>query len=193
ELLMMSSYYTHRVLARPPSLARIGAVASLAHERMDGSGHHRGLTGSAIPMTGRVLAAADAYRSLLEPREGRPALSSRQAVDALRSHVRAGRLDADAADAVLVAAGSATRRPVAGPAGLTRREVEVLRLIAGGATTTQVASAIGVTRRTAGTHIERIYAKTGASSRSTATLFALRAGLLGPGTVVGTGTQPPEA
>ncbi|NUO33766.1 MAG: HD domain-containing protein, partial [Dermatophilaceae bacterium] len=102
ELLMMSSYYTHRVLARPPSLARIGAVASLAHERMDGSGHHRGLTGSAIPMTGRVLAAADAYRTLLEPREGRPALSSRQAVDALRSHVRAGRLDADAADAVLV-------------------------------------------------------------------------------------------
>jgi DNA-binding NarL/FixJ family response regulator len=67
-----------------------------------------------------------------------------------------------------------------GPAGLTTREVEVLRLIARGATTREVAKALGIGQSTAGTHIERIYTKTGASSRSTATLFALRHGLLDP-------------
>jgi DNA-binding CsgD family transcriptional regulator len=68
---------------------------------------------------------------------------------------------------------------VAGPAGLTPREIEVLGLIARGAATGEVADRLGISRKTAGTHIERIYAKTGASSRSTATLFALRNGLLG--------------
>jgi len=93
---------------------------------------------------------------------------------------RAGRLDADAADAVLAAAGVGSRRRVAGPAGLTAREVEVLILIARGAATSEVASRLGVSRKTAATHIERIYFKTGASSRSAATLFALRNGLLDP-------------
>jgi len=80
---------------------------------------------------------------------------------------------------VLAAAGGGTRRRVAGPAGLTPREIEVLGLIARGAATGDVAGRLGISRKTAGTHIERIYAKTGASSRSTATLFALRSGLLG--------------
>jgi len=66
----------------------------------------------------------------------------------------------------------------AGPAGLTPREVEVLSLIARGASTRQVAASLGITPKTAGTHIERIYAKTGASTRSTATLFAMQHGLL---------------
>jgi DNA-binding CsgD family transcriptional regulator len=81
---------------------------------------------------------------------------------------------------VLAAAGAGTRRRVAGPAGLTAREVEVLVLIARGATTNDVARRLSISRKTAGTHIERIYAKAGASSRSTATLFALRNGLLDP-------------
>jgi DNA-binding NarL/FixJ family response regulator len=63
---------------------------------------------------------------------------------------------------------------------LTAREVEVLVLIARGTATHEVADRLGVSRKTASTHIERIYAKTGASSRSGATLFALRNGLLDP-------------
>ena len=66
----------------------------------------------------------------------------------------------------------------AGPAGLTPRETEVLILIARGASTRQAASTLGITAKTAETHIERIYAKTGASTRSTATLFAMQHGLL---------------
>jgi HD-GYP domain-containing protein (c-di-GMP phosphodiesterase class II) len=180
ERVRLSSYYTERVLARPVGLARIGAIAALAHERIDGSGYHRGLTGSAIPRIGRVLAAACAYRAMLEPRAHRPAMAAKPAAATLRSEVRAGRLDAEAVEVVLVAAGTGRSKRLSGPAGLTPREVEVLKLISRGATTSDVASRLGISRKTAGTHIERIYTKTGASSRSTATLFALRNGLLDP-------------
>lgn len=180
ERVRLSSYYTERVLARPAALARIGAIASHANERMDGSGYHRGVGGATIPMTGRILAASCAFRSLTEPRPAQPSQSLKQAAASLREEARAGRLDADATDAVLAAAGAGGRRRVAGPAGLTAREVEVLVHIARGAATSEVAARLGVSRKTAATHVERIYMKTGASSRSAATLFALRNGLLDP-------------
>ena len=178
ERMRLHAYYTERMLARPPLLARLGAIASLAHERCDGSGYHRGLVGPAIPATGRMLAAACAYRAMSEPRSHRPAMTAKQATAELRGDVRAGRLDADAVDAVLAAAGQSHGKRRTGPAGLTPRELEVLTLIARGASSRQVAQALGITAKTAGTHIERIYIKTGASTRSTATLFAMQRGLL---------------
>jgi HD-GYP domain-containing protein (c-di-GMP phosphodiesterase class II) len=178
ERLRMHSYYTERTLARPPALARIGAVASLANERLDGSGYHRGLSGSAIPAAGRILAAACAFQAMTEPRAYRPARTAKEAARQLRDEVRAGRLAGDAVDAVLAAAGQQRPKRAAGPAGLTPREVEVLVLIARGASNKQVARALGITPRTVGTHIERIYTKIGASTRSTATLFAMQNGLL---------------
>jgi HD-GYP domain-containing protein (c-di-GMP phosphodiesterase class II) len=177
ERMRLASYWTARVLARPSALARIGAVASLASERLDGSGYHRGLSGAAIPAAGRILAAADACRAMTEARPYRPALPPRQAADELRKEVRAGRLDASAVDAVLTAAGQRAKRR-AGPAGLSPREIEVLTLIARGASTRQAARTLGITAKTAETHIERIYTKTGASTRATATLFAMQHGLL---------------
>jgi HD-GYP domain-containing protein (c-di-GMP phosphodiesterase class II) len=179
ERLRAASYFTERVLSRPPALARLGALAGLAHERMDGSGYHRGISGQAIPLPGRILAAACAFHELIEPRSDRPAHTLKEATRAIRAEITHGRLDQMAADAVLTAAGAQTGRRVAGPAGLSPREIEVLGLIARGVTTGDVADQLGISRKTAGTHIERIYAKTGASSRSTATLFALRNGLIG--------------
>ena len=64
------------------------------------------------------------------------------------------------------------------PAGLTPREVEVLVLVARGASTRQVGRSLHITPKTAGNHIEHIYTKIDASSRSTATLFALQHGML---------------
>jgi len=177
ERMRLASYWTARVLARPPALARIGAIASLANERLDGSGYHRGLSGAAITVAGRILAAADAWQAMREPRPHRPAMSPKQAADELRNEVRSSRLAADAVDAVLAATGQRTKRRT-GPAGLTPRETEVLILIARGASTRQVARMLGITVKTAETHIERIYAKTGASTRPTATLFAMQHGLL---------------
>ena len=115
---------------------------------------------------------------MTEPRPHRPALSLKQAGDELRGEVRGGRLAPDAVDAVLAAAGQRRGKRPMGPAGLTPREVEVLSLIARGASTRQAAASLGITPKTAETHIERIYAKTGASTRSTATLFAMQHGLL---------------
>jgi len=178
ERMRMHAYYTERMLSRPPVLARLGAIASLTHERSDGSGYHRGLTGPAIPVTGRLLAVACAYRAMTEPRSHRPAMTAKQATAELRGDVRAGRLDAGAVDAVLAAAGQSQGKRRTGPAGLTPRELEVLILIARGASNRQVAHALGISAKTAGTHIERIYIKTGASTRSTATLFAMQNGLL---------------
>jgi HD-GYP domain-containing protein (c-di-GMP phosphodiesterase class II) len=144
ERMRLHSYWTARVLARPSALARIGAIASLANERLDGSGYHRGLSGSAIPVTGRILAAADACHAMTEPRPYRAVLSPKQAADELRKDVRSGRLDADAVHAVLAAAGQRGKRRT-GPAGLTPREIEVLTLIARGASTRKVADTLGIT------------------------------------------------
>jgi len=178
ERMRLHSYWTERVLARPAALARIGAIASLANERLDGSGYHRGLSGAAIHASGRILAAADVCRAMTEPRPHRAALSLKAAAAELRKEVRSGRLGVDAVDAVLTAAGQPQPKRRAGPSGLTPREIEVLALIARGASTRQVARVLGITAKTAGTHIERIYTKIGASTRSTATLFAMQQGLL---------------
>lgn len=178
ERMRMHPYYTERMLARPASLARLGAIASLTRERCDGSGYPRGLTASAIPATARVLAAACAFRAMTEPRPHRPAMTPKQASVELAAEARAGRLGTDAVDAVLAAAEQRRGKRRSGPAGLTSREIEVLTLIARGASTRQVAHRLTITPKTAETHIERIYAKTGASTRATATLFALQHGLL---------------
>lgn len=178
ERVRMHAYYTERMLSRPAALARIGAVAATVNERLDGSGYHRGLAGAAIPLGGRILAAACAYQAMTEPRSYRPALTAKAAVEQLRLQVRSGRLAPDAVDAVLTATGRRRGRRRSGPAGLTERELEVLLLIARGAANKQVARFLGITPKTAGTHIERIYSKIGASSRSTATLFAMQQGLL---------------
>jgi len=178
ERLRLHPYYTQRMLARPEALSRIGTIASAVRERCDGSGYHRGLAGAGIPVTARVLGAACAYRAMTEPRNHRPALSAKQAVSALRDDVRTGRLEPRAVDAVLAASGQQRSGRRSGPAGLTPREVEVLSLIARGASTRQVAERLVISPKTAETHIERIYAKTGATTRSTATLFAMQHGLL---------------
>ncbi len=166
------------MLRRPAALAPIATIASCVHERLDGSGYHRAIRGPEIPLLGRYLAAADVYHALLEDRPYRPALQPREAAAHLRREARDGRLDAAAVDAVLSVSGQRSSGAATAPAGLTPREVEVLLLVARGATTRHVARTLNITPKTAGNHIERIYLKIGASSRSTATLFAMQQGML---------------
>jgi DNA-binding NarL/FixJ family response regulator len=134
-----------------------------------------------------VLAAADVYQAMLEPRPHRPARSPDEAADELRAEARAGRLDDEAVQAVLGLAGHRVARRIEGPAGLTRREIEVLRLIARGISKKDVAARLVISPKTAGTHIEHIYAKLGVSSRAEAGLFAVKHGLLPE-----TGFEPDE-
>jgi len=163
------------------SLAPLGAIAVQHRERLDGSGYPRGLAGGAISRPARILGAADAYRAMREPRPYRDALEPEQAAAGVRAEAKAGRLDADAVEAVLGAADHRVSRRREGPAGLTPREIEVLRLLARGLSNKQIAASLVITPKTAGNHIEHIYAKTGASNRAGAGLFAMQHGLLHDG------------
>ena len=137
-----------------------------------------------LPAFAQILAAGAAYREIVD-RRGSDRVSRAAAVRDLRAEARAGRLDLGAVELVLAAAGRRTGKRRTGPAGLTGREIEVLVLIASGASTKQVAHILGIAPKTAATHIERIYTKTGASSRADATRFALEHGLLEPVELIG--------
>jgi HD-GYP domain-containing protein (c-di-GMP phosphodiesterase class II) len=179
EQVRLHAYYTDRVLARPKPLGRLGALASQHHERMDGSGYHRALAGQALSPAARILGAADAYQAMTEPRPHRQALSAEAAAEELRSEVRAGRLDSDAVNAVLAEAGHRVPRARRErPAGLSEREVEVLRLLARGLSNRVMAAQLFVSPDTVKHHIQHIYNKTGVSTRAGATLFAMEHGLL---------------
>ncbi|MGN6721470.1 MAG: HD domain-containing phosphohydrolase [Marmoricola sp.] len=171
-------YLTERILGREPRLAEIAAIAGMCHERMDGSGYPRGLRGSAIPATARLLAAADLYQALGEERPGQRPLSAKERKVACDDEVRAGRLDADAVAAVLTAAGQRVPRRRTRVAGLTAREVEILGLLVRGMSNRQIAERLVIGQRTVATHLEHILTKTGCASRGAAAMFALRHGLI---------------
>jgi HD-GYP domain-containing protein (c-di-GMP phosphodiesterase class II) len=180
ERVRMHPYLTERTLASSPALAPLGAIAVQHHERLDGSGYPRGLKGEALLPTGRVLAAADVYRAKIEPRPHRTPASPAEAASILRAEVRAGRLDGDAVEAVLRAAGHRPRQRRDAVAGLTQREIEVLRLLARGLSTKQIAHQLRISRKTAANHVEHIYTKLGVNNRALASLFAAKHGLVDP-------------
>jgi HD-GYP domain-containing protein (c-di-GMP phosphodiesterase class II) len=177
ERVRLHAYHGERALCRSPFLARLLPVATAHHERLDGSGYHRGSTSSSLPPTARLLAAADVYRAMTEPRPHRPALSAREAGDALTAEVAAGRLDDTCVAAVLSAAGQPVRRRER-PAGLTEREMHVMVLLARGLQTKQMARALGISTKTADHHVQNAYAKIGVSTRAAAAVFAMEHGLL---------------
>jgi HD-GYP domain-containing protein (c-di-GMP phosphodiesterase class II) len=179
ERVRLHPYLTERILSHSSALSRIALLAGSHHERLDGSGYHRGNAGAALPMAARILAAADAYQAMGEPRPYRPPLDAGARAAELQREVDAGRIDREALRAVLNAAGQVVppvRTPW--PNGLTDREVEVLRLISQGASNRIVARELVISPKTAGRHVENIYAKINVSSRAAAALFALQNDLL---------------
>ena len=178
ERVRLHPYLTERMLASSPALAPLAAIAVQHHERLDGSGYPRGLSGGAVGPEGRVLAAADFYHARTEPRPHRPASPADEAAAQLRAEARAG-WTGDAVAAVLSAAGHRASRRPARPAGLTGREVEVLRLLARGLSNEEIGERLGISRKTASHHVEHIYTKTGTANRALASLFAANHGLIG--------------
>jgi HD-GYP domain-containing protein (c-di-GMP phosphodiesterase class II) len=178
ERVRMHPYITERMLHQSAVLAPLGTIAVQHRERLDGSGYPRGLSGGAISLSARILGAADAYQAMREPRPYREVRSSDESAEALRREARSGRLDGDAVEAVLGAAGHRVQRRPERPAGLTAREVEVLRLLARGLSSKQIAVQLGITSKTAANHIEHIYVKIDATNRASASLFAVHHGLL---------------
>ncbi|HZS15480.1 MAG TPA: HD domain-containing phosphohydrolase [Candidatus Dormibacteraeota bacterium] len=179
ESVRLHAYHAERILGRTSLLAEEAALAAMHHERCDGSGYHRGCEAASLPLPARVLAAADAFAGMTEPRAHRPAMDAAEAARTLAAEARAGRLDPDAVEAVVQCAGESARveRP-APPAGLSEREVEVLRLLARGMATKQVGSALGISAKTADHHVQSAYRKIGVATRAGAAVFAMEHGLL---------------
>lgn len=180
ERVRLHPYYAGRILSRPDALVYLGTLASAHHESLNGTGYHRNLRADTLMPEMRLLAAANFYCARRETRPNRPAASPEMLEAAMRAETRAGRLDGEAVKGVLAAAGHRTtpvRRDYV--AGLTEREIEVLRLIARGYTNRQMSESLGVSEKTIGTHVMHIYDKIGCSTRSAATLFALHHHLIG--------------
>lgn len=176
EQVRLHGYHTERLLHRSSLLASIAEVAGAHHERLDGSGYHRGARAISLRPPARLLAAADCFQAMREMRAHRPPLDGEEAARTMAQDVAAGRLDADSVAAVLEAAGQAPRE-LERPAGLTNREAEVVALLARGFQTKQVAHRLGISAKTADRHIQNAYQKMGVSTRAAATLFAMEHGM----------------
>lgn len=173
ELARAHVYETERILGRSRLFAPLARLASLHHERLDGSGYHRGLGGGALDRAARVIAAADVYRALREERAYRPAHAPERAAAILVEDARAGRLDREAVEAVLSAAGHAGPKVRGGwPAGLTDREVEVVRLAARGLANKEIGARLYISPKTVQRHLESVFEKTGVRTRAAAAVFA---------------------
>ncbi|MCB9559908.1 MAG: HD domain-containing protein [Kofleriaceae bacterium] len=168
---------TERILAVCPALTDAAPLAGAHHERLDGSGYHRGLGATRLDVAARVLAAADVWHALGQDRPHRPGWRGDDAVAQLVAEARAGRLDAPSVDAVLAVAG----RPAAAvpwPAHLSDREVEVLRLVAIGRTNPEIGRLLGISAKTVQHHVSHVFDKLGVASRAGAALAAVELGLL---------------
>ena len=175
EQARLHPYHTERILERSALFKPLARLAGQHHERLDGSGYFRGLSGPSLDRPARVLGAADACAELLEERPGREALSP----DAAATELAKEALDPDAVRAVLQVAGAKSADVVRHrPAGLTRREVDVLQLLARGQSLKQIAEQLVISPSTAHTHAAHIYEKAAISTRAGAALFAMEHGLL---------------
>jgi len=180
EQVRVHAYYSERVLASSAALEPMSRLVGLHHERLDGTGYHRGCRAHDLTPAARVLGAADAFQAMTEHRPHRAARTPAQAAEELAGEARAGRQDPDVVSAVIEAADQkrTVRRRDARPAGLSGREVEVLQLVARACSNREIAAHLQISRRTAEHHVQHVYAKIGVSSRSAAALFALEHDLL---------------
>jgi HD-GYP domain-containing protein (c-di-GMP phosphodiesterase class II) len=179
EQVRLHPYHTERILDRSAVLSGLSRVAGMHHERQDGSGYHHRLSGAAIPVEARLLGAADAFQAMTQDRPHRPARPADEAAAVLEAAATAGVFDPECVRAVVEAAGQQpSKRRGAWPAGLSDREVEVIRLVASGRSNRQIAADLVISPRTAEHHVQHIYTKIGASTRAAAAMFAMEHGLV---------------
>jgi HD-GYP domain-containing protein (c-di-GMP phosphodiesterase class II) len=173
ERVRLHTYYTERILSRTPVFAGLAAIAGAHHERLDGSGYHRGVGGDALSDPMRLLAVADAYVAMTNDRPHRAALTAEAAAAQLCAAVDDGRLCGQAVGCVLEAAGQGRAPAPAPPRGLTEREVGVLDLVARGLTNKQIGAQLYLSPRTVQHHVAHIYDKIDRRTRAGAAMFAM--------------------
>ena len=170
---------TEQMLRRSPALAALNPAASAHHEKCDGSGYHKRVHADASDTGACVLAATEIYVGMTSERADRAPFAAEDAANQLRRLASEGVLDPRAAQAVLVAAGHGVPEAPAptraqNPGGLSRREVDVLRLAARGLTTQEIADRLYISPKTTDHHIQHIYNKINVSTRAAAALWAMQ-------------------
>ena len=99
ELMRRHPAYTAEVLAQVECLRPIAGTAASHHERLDGSGYHRGLEAPALSLPARILAVADVYDALARDRPYRAAMPAERVLAILDADAGA-RLDAESVAAL---------------------------------------------------------------------------------------------
>jgi len=170
---------TEQMLRRSPALDALNLVASAHHEKCDGSGYHKRVRADTSDLGACVLQATETYVGLTRERADRPPFSTSDAAGELRRLESQGVLEPRASRAVLLAAGHGEGQAPVGPrptnpGGLSRREIDVLRLAAKGLTTKQIADRLFISTKTADHHIQHVYNKIGVSTRAAAALWAMQ-------------------
>lgn len=181
EQIRLHPYHGERLLSRVPSLAPAAGLVGAHHERLDGQGFYRGIRGPAIPLGSRIIATVDVFDELTHDRPGKPAVSEGAAMTTIEMQ------SGVAFDSAIVNAlrtclehrgGRQAAKRQSWPAGLTGREVEVLRLAARGLTRKQMAAQLIITEVTVRHHLEHIYNKIDVTTRVGASMFAMESGLI---------------
>jgi HD-GYP domain-containing protein (c-di-GMP phosphodiesterase class II) len=182
ELLRAHPYRAERIFARVPALTKIVPLVAAHHERMDGRGFYRGLSGEQVPIGARIIAVADRFDELSHASPNHDALDQQTAFNDVRADTGPGlwppAVEALAEELGAARARSPHRRSAAQPAGLTEREIEILRMLSRGLTRQEIARQTVISEHTVRHHLEHIYDKVGVSTRVAAALFAAEHGLL---------------
>lgn len=179
ERVRVHSYWSERVLLRSPALAPVAPIVTSHHERLEGSGYPKGEEASRLSIKQRILAAAEVVRAMLEHRAHRAEPHTLDAVAAVvEDEVKNGKLDHQAAAAVMETAGHPWTLPRVWPGDLSDREVEVLRLLARAMSNKEIGAELSISSRTVGHHVAHIYQKIGVTTRVGAALFACQNDLL---------------
>jgi putative nucleotidyltransferase with HDIG domain len=101
EAMKAHTRHTLQILGRVQCFRHLAGIAASHHERLDGSGYHRGLAAFDLPRPARILAVADVFDALTADRPYRAAMPVGQALEILRE--QAGTALCPAAVAGLVA------------------------------------------------------------------------------------------
>jgi HD-GYP domain-containing protein (c-di-GMP phosphodiesterase class II) len=177
ELLRLHPYHAERILARVAAFDAIVPLVAAHHERVDGRGYYRGLSGDQIPVGARVIAVADAFDELAHATPDHDAMDPQVALETVQEETGHA-LWPDAVNALAQELGAADapaarRRSAMQPAGLTEREIDILRMLSRGLSRHEIAEELVISEHTVRHHLEHIYSKIGVGTRVAAVLFAV--------------------
>ncbi len=79
--------YTFEILSRVPTFSEIAKIAATHHEKLDGTGYYRGLTGDQLSQMQRILTVADMYEALSAARPYRGPMAPEDVLAILRKDV----------------------------------------------------------------------------------------------------------